>query len=380
MKLICLKNDLVKSINIVSKAVPTRSSMTILESIYIDAQADQIRMTGNDMDLGIETITEGTIEERGTVAVNARFFADIIRKLPDGEVTIQADENGSTMITCGKAKFQISGDSGEEFPAIPMIERNHSVRISQLTLRTLIQQTVFAISQNDTNKIMTGELMEIRGDHLRLVALDGHRVAVRNTQLAEGYLPMNEDALPGSEAGSIRVIIPGKTLLEISRIMTDDVENMVTLSFTQNHVMFEFDQTTVVSRLIEGRYFEIDNMISNDYETKVIINRRELIECLDRSLLMVREDDKKPIILNMEGQELQLKISTQIGSMDETMPISMEGRELKIGFNPKYVLDALRVITDEDICIYFVNSRSPGFIRDDEGSYVYLVLPVNFVG
>lgn len=366
MKIICTKNELIKGINIVLKAVPSKTTMSILECILVEASAGQIKMTANDMELGIETVISGKIEDPGMIALNARLFSDIVRKLPDSEVTIEVRDNFNTVIQCEKAKFLISGKDGEDFVRIPMIERDTCVSLSQFTLKEMILQTLFSTATNDTNKIMTGELFEINENVMRVVSLDGHRISLRRVMLKE-------------TSESRKVIVPGKTLSEISKILSGETEDIVNLYFAKNQIMFEFDETIVVSRLIEGNYFRVDQMISSDYETKITINKKELLNCIDRSTLLIREDDKKPLILNMNDEEMELTISSQIGTMDETIPIIKEGKDMRIGFNPRFLIDALRVIDDENINIYFVNSKAPCVIRNNENSYVYLILPVNFV-
>lgn len=366
MKIICSKSDLLKCVNIVMKAVPSKTTMTILECILIDASAGQIKFTANDMELGIETIVNGKIEAKGIVALEAKLFSEIIRKLPDSMVTIESDEKMNTTITCEKAKFNIMGKEGDDFSMLPMIEKNDPVCLSQFTLKEVIRQTIFSIAVNDTNKMMTGELFEIRENELKVVSLDGHRIAIRKIELKDSY-------------DSQKVVVPGKTLTEISKILSGETEDLVKIYFTQNHIMFEFDQTIVVSRLIEGTYFRVDQMLSSDYETKISINRREMLDCIDRATLLVKEGDKKPIIINISDEMMELKINSQIGSMNESIDIEKEGKDIMIGFNPKFLIDALRVIDDEMIDIYYVNSKAPCFIRDEKQSYIYLILPVNFV-
>ncbi len=366
MKIICAKSDLVKSINIVSKAVPSKTTMPILECILIDASASRIKFTANDTELGIETIVDGVIESKGIIALNAKIFSDIIRKMPDSDVVIETSENLNTTLKCGPVHFEIMGRDGYDFTAIPMIEKDTPAVISQFSLRQVINQTLFSTAQNDTNKLMTGELFEIRQNVLRVASLDGHRVSIRSLLLRE-------------ESVDVKVIVPGKTLSEVSRILDGGMEDLVYMYFTANHVLFEFNETRVVSRLIEGNYFRIDQMITSDYETKLTINRRELLDCLDRSTLLVREDDKKPIILHITDRDVELKITSQVGSMDEHMESRTEGKDLMIGFNPKFLMDALKVIDDEEVDMYFVNPKSPCFIRNEQKTYIYLVLPVNFV-
>ncbi len=365
MKLVFAKANLLKSVSTVMKAVPSKTTMPILECILIDASASQIKFTSNDMELGIETIVEGIIEERGIIALDAKIFSEIVRRLPDNYVTIETDDNLLTTITCEKAKFNIPGKSGEDFSYLPIIERNDCITISQFTLKEVIRQTIFSIAANENNKLMTGELFEIKNNTLKVVSLDGHRIAIRKIELNETY----EDK---------KVVVPGKTLNEISKILSGETNDKVNIFFTENHIMFEFDQTTVVSRLIDGEYFRIDQMLSSDYETKVQINKREFLSCIDRATLLVKEGDKKPIIINIEDNSMQLRIDSSMGSMKEDIDISKEGKDIMIGFNPKFLIDALRVIDDETISIYLVNPKAPCFIKNDEESYIYLILPVNF--
>ena len=365
MKFVCKKSDLLKGVNIVLKAVPSKTTMSILECILIDASTGQIKMTANDMELGIETILEGDIQEKGVIAIDAKIFSEIVRKLPDNDVTIETDSNFQMMIRCEKALFNIAGKSGEDFSYLPYIEKTEPVVISQFSLREVIKQTIFSISDNESNKIMTGELFEISGNHLKVVSLDGHRVSIRNLELKESY----EDR---------KVIVPGKTLIEVSKILSGELDALVNLFFTKNHIVFEFDDTTVVSRLIEGEYFRIDQMLSSDYETKVKVNKKEFLNCIDRATLLIRESDKKPIIIQIGDGEMRLKLTSGVGSMNEEIVIEKEGKDILIGFNPKFLIDALRVIDDEMVTLYLVNSKAPCFIRDEKESYIYLVLPVNF--
>lgn len=364
MKIICSKTNLLKSVSISLKAVPSKTTMPILECILIDATTNQIKFTTNDMELGIETIVDGVIEEKGMVALNAKIFYEIIRRLPDSEVTIKTDEKFAATITCEKAKFNIPGKSGDDFAYLPMIERDEPLTISQYTLKNMIYQTIFSIAANDNNKLMTGELFEIKQNCLKIVSLDGHRIAIRKMELKKDY-------------SDRKVVVPGKTLNEISKILSGEMDDVVSIYFTNNHILFEFDQTMVVSRLIEGEYFRIDQMLSSDYETKLSINKKEFLDCIDRATLLVREGDKKPIIIHITNDSMELKIDSAMGSMNEEIDIEKEGKDILIGFNPKFLIDALKVIDDEMIDIYLVNPKAPCFIRDEDETYTYLILPVN---
>jgi len=323
MKLICSKSNLLTGVQIVSKAVPNKTTMSILECILVDATKGVITLTANDMELGIETTIEGDILEKGIIALDAKIFLEIVRKLPDSDITIETDFSYKTTITCEKAKFNIIGKSGEDFSYLPVIEKDDNIVISQFTLKEVVRQTIFSISDNDNNKLMTGELFDINGEELKVVSLDGHRISIRKIQLRNYYNPK-------------KVVVPGKTLNEVSKILPGDADSDVIISFTDKHIVFEFGNTTVVSRLIEGEYFRIDQMLSSDYETKVKINKKELLSCIDRATLLVKEGDKKPIIINITDGSMELKINSIVGSMNEDIDIEKQGKDLMIGFNPKF--------------------------------------------
>ena len=229
----------------------------------------------------------------------------------------------------------------------------------------MIRQTIFSIADNDNNRLMTGELFEISENQLKVVSLDGHRISIRNIELKDHY-------------ANKKVVVPGKTLNEISKILPGSVDDDVTIYITDNHIIFEFMNTTVVSRLIEGEYFKIEQMLSSDYETKVKINKRELLDCIDRATLLVKEGDKKPIIMDIQDGVMELKINSFVGSMNEDIDIEKTGKDILIGFNPKFFIDALRVIDEEEVSLYMVNPKAPCFIRDDDNQFIYLILPVNF--
>ena len=210
---------------------------------------------------------------------------------------------------------------------------------------------------------MTGILFEINEGKMKVVSLDGHRVSLRNIELKDSF-------------DNIKVIVPGKTLNEISKILNGNADDEVRLFFTENHIVFEFDDTVVVSRLIEGNYFKVEQMLSNDYETHIVVNKKDFMECIDRATLLVKESDRKPIVFSIQDGEIELKIVSTIGSMNEKISINKEGKDLMIGFNPKFLLDALKVIDDETIDIYFLNSKAPMYMKDENESYNYLILPV----
>ena len=362
---ICDKSKLIEGMNIVMKAIPGKTTMMILECVVIEVKDNQIKLIANDLQLGIETLIDGEIKQEGSVAVGAKVFFEIIRKLPSDNVSITVDEDYHMNISCGKAKFNIMAKATDEFPYLPNIVKDKNVNISQFTLKDIIRQTVFSISDNENAKVMTGELFEIHDSELKVVSLDGHRISIRKVKLNQSY-------------DDVSVIIPGKTLIEISKIINGGMDDEVSIFFTDKHVLFEFEDTIVLSRLIEGEYYKIDKMLSTDYETKVTVNKREMLECIDRSTLLLKESDKKPVIIDVQDDYMKFAMNSAIGSMDEDIDASKEGKDILIGFNPRFLMDALRVIDEDEITMYMINPKAPCFIRDQEETYIYLILPVNF--
>ena len=368
MKLKFQKDALVNGITIVMKAVPSKSTMSILECILLDALGSEIKLTGNDMELGIETKVEGEILEHGRIALDAKLFSEITRRLSSesaAEITIESDSMMNTVIRCENSVFKIQGRDPEEFAYLPYIEKDRYICLSQFTLKEVIQQTIFSISPNDSNKMMSGELFEVSENQLQVVSLDGHRISIRKVRLKDHY-------------DDLKVIVPGKTLSEVSKILGGDNEKEVLIYFSENHILFEFDNTVVISRLIEGEYFRISQMLSSDYETKVTVRKKELLDAIERATILIRENDKKPLIINITETDMELKLNSSYGSMNAQLMIHKTGKDIMIGFNPRFLIDALRAIGDEEIHMYLMNPKSPCFIKDDEENYIYLILPVNF--
>ena len=366
MKIECSKSSLLNGVSIVSKAVPSKTSMSILQCILVKAKNGVITLTANDMELGIETKIEGNIINEGSVALDAKFFAETVRKLPDNVITINSDDKFATTITCEKAKLNFLGRDGEEFSDIPKINKTDNVLISEFSLKEIIRQTIFCVGDSSSNQIMNSEFIHINEDRLEIVALDGHRIAYRKINLKNTYPEM-------------KVIIPGKTLSEIERILTGDQNKDVVIYFEKNHVLFELENTIVVSRVVEGNYFDYEKMLTKDYETKVKVNKKDIFNCIDRSTLMLREGEKKPIIFEVRDGYINFYMKTMFGEMNEDLALEKSGKDLDIAFNPQFFLDTLKVIDDEEINVYMMSPKNPCIIRNEDDSYVYLILPVNFI-
>jgi len=358
MKIKANKNDLIKSINTANKAVALKTTMPILECMLIIVE-DDVRLMANNTELGIETVLKAEIEEPGRVAIEAKILNDVIRKMPDGDITITADENSCT-IKNGRSKFKLSVRDASEYPYIEKIDKTDPVNISQYELKTVINQTIFSVAVNEANKMLTGVLFDVAGDKLNVVALDGHRVAIRHIDLDKEYTNRS-------------VVIPGKTLGEIAKILDD---GFASIYVSKNNIMFEFDDTVMVSRLIEGQYLDISKLKNDNFNTTLTIDRDSLIDCLDRSSLLIGVNDRKPIILTINDEGSGVSIVTNTGSMNESIDAKKNGEDIKIGINPRFVLDALKAIEDDTVHLYFINQKSPLYIRDDAETYEYIILPI----
>ena len=365
MRIKCKKSILSEGISIVSKAVSNKTTMPILQCILVEAVGGRIKLIANDLELGIETFIDGTIIEEGKIALEGKFFSDIVRKLPDSEIDIETNSDYKTTVYCEKTKAVVPCRSGEDFSYLPVIEKEKSISISQMTLRDVIRQTIFSISDNENTRLMTGECFEIKNNKLSVVSLDGHRISMRNIELK-------------GENPDIKVVVPGKTLQEVSKILSGGIDDEVSIFFSDNHILFEFEDTRIVSRLIEGEYFKISQMLSIDHKIVVKANKRDLMAIIDRASIFIQETDKKPIVVSVKNDNnMYLRVDTNIGSLNEELEITKEGEEIIIGFNPKFIMDALRAIDDDTVNIYMYDSKSPCIIKDAEESYIYIILPIN---
>lgn len=367
MKIICDQSELLKGINIASKAIPSKTTLSVLECFLIVAKDSKISFAANDMEMCIETVIEGDIREEGSICINAKLLSDIVRKLPDGDVVIETDNQLNVKIEGEKSKFNISGRDGLEFPKLPEVEEDKYFVITNYLLREIIRKTVFSISDNESNRVMTGELFKIDGSLLTVVGLDGHRFALVKQDL-------------GKEFGQFSAIVPGKTLNEIVKIYQSEKgesSELTTVYVTDKHMMFKSKDTVIVTRLIEGTFWNYELMILNgEYDTVIKINKKEFLDSIDRASLLIRESERRPVVIAINEDNIELKINSSIGSMHEVVPVEMEGNEFIIGFNPKFIMDALRVIEDETIELCLVNQKCPMKIANKEETYMYIILPV----
>lgn len=365
MKIICRKDILLNGINTVSRAVITKTPIPMLECILLKAETNGFRMMGNNLELAIESkLKDVDIIEEGSVAIEAKILSEIIRRLPEDNITILTDENNSVLIKCINSEYKIAGKAGDEFPDLPVIEKSVEYTLQQCKLKDMIRQTIFSISTDESKITFTGELLEIKNNALNLVSLDGYRVSFRTTPLEI----TDQDNF---------VIVPGKTLNDINKILSSEEEFEVSIYFTDKNVLFDLGDTTVVSRVIDGDFIKYEQVFDSNYTTEITVNRKDLMMCLDRAALLSRDNKKTPVKMEIEANKLIITSETDLGKAYEQLDITVNGNDMSIAFNPKYIIDALKAIDDEEIDMYFISSLSPCTIRPTEGNdYKYLVLPV----
>ena len=363
------KAQLVNALSIVMKAVSTKTSSVILESILISASDNRVVLDATDTELSIQTEVDAVIVKAGGVVLNAKLFSEIVRKFDSTEslIELDVDSDFKTTIKCEQAVFNIMGIDPVEFIPMPKIDRDAFISLSQFSLKEVIRQTEFSTAISDINRMMGSELIDVKNNVAKFVTLDGHRMSIRNIELMGEY----EDQ---------KCVVPIKSLQEVMRIIDSDTQKNVNIYFSKDHILFEFDKTLVLSRILDGEFFRIESMLSNDYDTKVNVSRLKLQNAIEQSMILIRENEHKPMILDIENGMLKLSVNSSLGFMDAKVNIEKSGSDLKIAFNPKFLVDALKVIDDDFVNIYFTNAKSPCFIRDDKNTYTYLILPVNFIG
>jgi DNA polymerase III subunit beta len=362
MKVICSKENLIEGINIVQKAVSTKTTLPILEGILVEAK-DKFKMTGNDLDIGIECYIEGDIQKEGSIVLSSKIFGDIIRRLPDAEVLIEVKENNIVNIECENSHFEIKGLPSAGFPAIPTIKKDNAFKISQKILRDMIKQTLFAVSIDENRPILTGSLFECKDKELIVVAIDGFRMALRRNYIE-------------SEIINFSVVIPGKTLNEIIKII-QPVDEEITVYNTNNQILFDIGKCKIVSKLLEGKYLNYNSLTPNDFETKVRVNTKDILSSIERASLVNIEEKKYPVKFHIDDDKLIISSNTEIGAAREEIRVETKGNKMNIGFNPRYFIDALKVIEDEFIEIYIASSVGPCTIRPiGNETFAYMIAVV----
>lgn len=366
MNLICEKNKLNSAVNNVQRAVSERSTLPILEGILLKTEGDKLTLTGNNTELAIKYSIESDISEEGSVVVSSKIFSDIVKKLPDNKVFIKYEKNNNNNIVTlisGNSKFDILGLDTADFPDIPKIISDNFITINAKKFNNLIKKTIFAVAQDETKPVFTGELLSVDDNKVQMVALDGFRLAIRNDEIEKRYSRYD-------------VIIPGKNLSEISKILSD-IDEDITIIFDERSIQISTDRITIVSRLLNGNFINYEKIIPAEYKTRVIVDTKELHDSIERASVVLRDEKSSTVRLNINNNRIEVTSNSEYGNVYEEIPANVEGLDIEIGFNARYLVEILRVIEDESVCMEFTNNVGPCIIKPIDGNnYIYFVLPV----
>ena len=367
MKVICEKEKILKGISSVINGVASKTTMPVLEGILIQTNDNELKLTSYDLEIGIEYILEAQIEEQGNTVVNATMFSEIIKRLPSTEIKLSINENNLLEIECEGSLYKLATMNPDEFPELPKINVDNSIEVEQTTLKNMIRKTIFAVSTEENRPIFTGCLFEVNENKLNVVAVDGYRLAIKNKNLAE---------MPNSFSS----VIPGKTLNEVNKIISDSFDT-VKIGISRNQALFEMENCKIVTRLLDGEFLKYSNTIPQNWETRVKVNKNNIQNCFERILLIssssIEKEKKYPVKINIEVGKVTISCANQTGDAKEEIFVETEGKELEIGFNPRFFLDALKAIDDEEVYIEFGTNRSPCIIKPiEDGDYIYMILPI----
>lgn len=375
MKLIILKHHLNEAIQHVSRAITNRTTIPILSGIKIDADANGVTLTASDTDISIQSFIATEIEDReiinleksGSVVLQAKFFVEIIKKLPESEVEIEVEDQFKTTIRSGSTELQMIGLDPEEYPLLPKLIENQSLSIAGDLLKTMIKDTGFAVSTNESTPILTGVWWQLSDDMIKFVATDRHRLASR------------EAGIQRSEKTHFdNLVISGKTLNELNKIIPDQ-NTIIDIVAADNQILFKIGSILFYSRILDGVYPDTSKIIPQGFKTELVLNTKLLLDAIDRAYVLSREEKTNIVnLMTLEDQTVEISSSlSELGKITEQIPVeSMEGEQLKISFNSKYMLDAIKVIDSENIHIGFTGAMSPIILKpNDHTNMLHLILP-----
>ena len=366
MKFSCEKYLLQQAVAIASRCSAAKSPIPALEGLLVEAGQD-VRVTGYDLKKGIYTSFPADVADPGSIVLNTRLFGEIVRSLPDGIVTVEITNGFAVTIKCGEADFSIMGTDAAEYPELPTVDRQNAVSIPQNVLSKMIRQTIFAVSDNESRPVYTGSLFEIENGTLSIVAVDGYRLALRKEKLETGT------------AENCSFIVPGAALSDVEKLCAD-TEDMVEITVGQKHISFAFGDTVLISRRLEGEFLNYKKSIPTEFGTLVNVSRADLMERVSRVSIVIDEKTKNPLRITVEPNLLNISCRTGIGSAMEICPTktSEDVASFVIGFNNRYLLDALKAAPADEIVIGLNSAASPCVILPADGSdsFSYMILPV----
>ena len=364
MRFTCEKSMLVTGLNITGRTVAQKSSLSVIEGILCKAGTG-LSLTGYNMETAITYEIEAEVSDAGACILPARLFGDIIRRLPEGPVTVVVDDNYKVSIRSGYASFTISAENAEDYPELPDVGTGRSIRIPQTALKELISGTIFAVSENQGRPIHTGVKFEVEDNAISAIAVDGFRLARRTYHTEE------------ATGRTMSFVVPAQGLKEVEKILTDSDEDAA-FTLGQKHILYQVGNATLICRLLEGDFLDWRKVVPTNCPVKLVANVGELSSSIERVGLIVSEKYKSPVRCVFGSQVLHLRTNTTIGAAEDQCSIAGEGKELEIGFNVRYLADALRAIPSEEVVLELTNGLSPIVLTpaDDKHDYSYMVLPV----
>jgi len=363
MRIVCEKEKLAYGITIVQKAVSSKTTLPILEGILIETVESGIKLTSNDLEIGIECLIQADIREKGAVVVESKMFGEIVRRLPDTDIVLYCEDNGIFVIECEGSVYRLISLNPDEFPRLPKIKTSESISIKQNTLREMIKQTIFSVSTDENRPIFTGCFLEIKDAFINMVSVDGFRLSLRK-QKFEG------------EVNNFNAVIPGKTLNEIFKIIQNNDEE-IRINVAKNQALFEMKDVKIVSRILEGEFLNYRAAIPVEKETRIKVNKDILLSAFERIYLLTKDEKKYPVKLKAENNVITIICNSTIGTAKEEISTEIDGKDIEIGFNPKYFIDALKAVEKEQVYIDLTTSMAPGVIRPiEEEAFIYMILPV----
>lgn len=363
MNILCNKQELIEAVSNVQRAVATKAALPALEGILLRAQGETLYLAGFDMELGITTTIGANVWEAGEIVLSARMFGDIVRKMPGDSIAIISDERYNTIIRNDVTEFSIIGMTAADYPNIPLIEDGVSFTLSQDVLKSMIRQTIFAVAApNDPRPIYTGTLFEVKEDALKLVSVDGYRLAIRSETIQNGE--------------NLKFVVPGKTLQEILKLLSDE-EKPCSLIVGRRHIIFEIDGYAVISRLLDGEFMAYDKILQGESTTSVRVNTRTFIDAVDRVSLVVNDRLKSPLICDFRDGAVAVSCTTSLGSANDSIAATIAGDAVEIGFNSRFLLDALKNCETDEVSVELNGALKPMKVLPTEGdAFLFLVLPV----
>ena len=364
MRFTCEKNMLVQGLNIAGRTVAQKSSLSVIEGILCRA-GQGLSLTGYNMETAITYQIEAEVADSGECILPAKLFGDIVRRLPEGPVTVVVDDNFKVSIRAGYASFTISAESADDYPELPDVGDGRAIRIPQSELKNLISGTIFAVSENQGRPIHTGVKFEVTPDSVSAIAVDGFRLARRT------YHPENETGR------QLSFVVPAAGLKEVEKILTDSDED-VAFTLGSKHILYQIGNATLICRLLEGEFLDWRRVVPTGCPIKLVAHVADLSSSVDRVGLIVSEKYKSPVRCTFSNQVLNMRTSTTIGAAEDRCAIAGDGKELEIGFNVRYMADALRAVPSEEVTLELTNGLSPIVLTpvDDKHDFAYMILPV----